>query len=38
MIEYGQALVDGRWPNIDILPAAESRQSGQPLNLPTLHI
>ena len=38
MTEYAQALVDGRWPNIDILPAAESRQSGQPLNLPTLHI
>lgn len=38
MVEYGQALLDGRWPSIDILPDAESRQSGQPLNLPTLHI
>ena len=38
MSEYGQALLDGRWPNTDILPATESRQSGQPLNLPTLHI
>jgi predicted phosphodiesterase len=38
MAEYAQALLDGRWPNIDILPAAESRQSGQPLNLPTLQI
>jgi hypothetical protein len=38
MAEYGQALLDGHWPNIDILPAAESRQSGQPLDLPTLHI
>jgi predicted phosphodiesterase len=38
MAEYGQALLDGRWPNIDILPATESDQSGQPLNLPPLHI
>jgi len=38
MVEYGQALLDGRWPSIDILPEAESRQSGQPLDLPTLHI
>jgi predicted phosphodiesterase len=38
MAEYGQALLDGRWPSIDVLPDAESRQSGQPLNLPTLHI
>ena len=38
MSEYGQALLDGRWPNIDILPTAESRQSGQPLHLPPLHI
>ncbi len=38
MAEYGQALLDGLWPNIDILPDAESRQSGQPLNLPPLHI
>ncbi len=38
MAEYGQALLDGRWPSIDILPAAESRQSGQPLDLPTLRI
>jgi len=38
MAEYGQALLDGRWPNIDILPTTESRQSGQPLTLPPLHI
>jgi predicted phosphodiesterase len=38
MTEYGQALLDGRWPNTDILPPTESRQSGQPLNLPPLHI
>ena len=38
MAEYGQALLDGRWPSIDILPATESRQSGQPLDLPILHI
>lgn len=38
MAEYGQALLDGRWPNTDILPATESCQSGQPLDLPTLHI
>jgi predicted phosphodiesterase len=38
MTEYGQALADGCWPNIDILPTAESRQSGQPLDLPTLRI
>ena len=38
MPEYGRALLDGRWPSIDILPEAESRQSGQPLDLPTLHI
>jgi len=38
MAEYGQALLDGRWPSIDILPAAESSQSGQPLDLPTLRI
>ena len=38
MAEYGQALLDGRWPSIDILPDTESRQSGQPLDLPPLHI
>ena len=38
MTEYGHALVDGYWPNIDILPPAESRQSGQPLDLLPLHI
>jgi len=38
MAEYGQSLLDGRWPNTDILPATESHQSGQPLDLPTLHI
>jgi len=38
MTEYGQALLDGCWPSIDILPEAESRQSGQPLNLPTIYL
>ena len=38
MTEYGQALLDGCWPSIDILPEAESRQGGQPLDLPTLYL
>ena len=38
MTEYGQALLDGRWPSTDILPDAESRQCGQPLDLPTLYL
>ncbi len=38
MSAYGQALADGLWPNVDILPAAEVRQSGQPLDLPPLRI
>jgi predicted phosphodiesterase len=38
MSAYGQALVDGLWPNVDILPEAERRQSGQPLDLPPLRI
>ncbi len=33
MTEYGQALRDGLWPSMDILPAAERAQQGQPLNL-----
>lgn len=35
---YGQALVDGLWPSVDILPAAERLQTGQPLDLPLLRI
>ena len=38
MEEYGQALIDGRWPSVDILPPTESSQSGQPLYLPNLQI
>ncbi len=38
MSAYGQALADGLWPSIDILPEAEARQTGQPLHLPPLHI
>jgi predicted phosphodiesterase len=38
MVEYGQALGDGLWPSMDILPAAERRQRGQPLNLPPIRI
>ncbi len=30
--EYGQALGTGLWPNTDILPEIETRQTGQPLN------
>ncbi len=35
---YGQALADGLWPSIDILPEAEAGQSGQPLQLQQLRI
>lgn len=38
MPAYGEALASGLWPSIDILPAAEARQTGQPLNLPSLRI
>jgi predicted phosphodiesterase len=38
MQEYGQALVSGLWPSIDILPETEARQTGQPLTLPPLRI
>ena len=38
MSAYGQALADGLWPNVDILPAAEVRQSGQPLDLQPMRI
>lgn len=33
---YGNALADGLWPSIDILPAAEAQQTGKPLNLEPL--
>ena len=36
MTEYGNALRDGLWPNMDILPAAERAQRGQPLELPSI--
>ena len=35
---YGRALSSGLWPSIDILPEAEARQSGRPLELPPLRI
>ena len=38
MREYGEALGTGLWPSIDILPETEAQQTGQPLNLPPLHI
>lgn len=38
MSAYGQALVDGLWPNVDILPEAERRQTGQPLDPRPLYI
>jgi len=38
MHAYAEALVDGLWPSVDILPEAERRQSGRPLDLPPLRI
>ena len=38
MRAYGQALVDGLWPSIDILPEVERRQTGQPLDLQPLRM
>jgi predicted phosphodiesterase len=38
MREYGQALSDGLWPSIDILPQVEALKSGHPLDLPPLRI
>ena len=38
MSAYGQALGDGLWPSIDILPEAEARQTGKPLILPPLRV
>ena len=38
MSEYGQALRDGLWPSMDILPAAERAQRGQALNLAAITI
>lgn len=35
---YGNALADGLWPSIDILPDAEAQQTGKPLNLEPLLI
>jgi hypothetical protein len=36
MTEYGQALGDGLWPGVDILPEAELQQTGQALDLPPI--
>jgi predicted phosphodiesterase len=38
MSAYGHALANGLWPSIDVLPPAEAQQTGQPLDLPPLHI
>jgi predicted phosphodiesterase len=38
MKAYGQALVDGLWPSVDILPEVERRQTGQALDLQSLRI
>ena len=38
MSAYGEALADGLWPSIDVLPEAEARQTGQPLHLSPLRI
>jgi len=38
MTEYGAALGSGLWPSMDILPAAERLQAGQPLDLRDLYI
>ncbi len=35
---YRDALLSGLWPNLDILPAAEQRRRGQPLQLAPLLI
>ena len=36
MIEYGNALCDGLWPSMDILPQLEREQRGLPLRLPPI--
>jgi predicted phosphodiesterase len=38
MSAYGQALADGLWPSVDILPPGERRQTGQALDLQPLSI
>ena len=38
MAEYGEALASGLWPSMDVLPAAERRRRGRPLDLPPLQI
>lgn len=38
MVEYGEALASGLWPNMDILPESERRQRGQPLDLPPMQL
>ena len=38
MSAYGRTLVDGLWPNTDILPEVETRATGRALDLPPLRI
>lgn len=38
MNAYGEALSSGLWPSTDMLPEAETRQTGLPLQLPPLSI
>lgn len=38
MHEYAQALTDGLWPSMDVLPPAERRQRGQRLKLKPLSV
>jgi hypothetical protein len=38
MLEYGEALADGLWPSMDVLPEAERAQRGKPLDPPPLQI
>ena len=38
MTEYGEALATGLWPSMDVLPEAERRQCGQPLDLQPLEM
>ncbi len=35
---YGEALADGLWPSMDVLPSIERAQRGQPLDLPSIRI
>ncbi len=35
---YRDALLNGLWPSMDVLPAAERAAQGQPIKLPPLHL